>query len=81
MFRSVELDKLFSEFNVEILEKSSAGLFTTVDDFENARLEKVRLEDSEMWNLIIKKEIEFTKYPGTLDCGMNIIYVIKKLEG
>ncbi len=79
MFRSRELDKLFSEFNVEVIEKSSAGLLTMVDDFENARLAKVRQEDSEMWDLIVEKEIEFTKYPGTLDCGMNIIYVIKKL--
>jgi len=78
LFRSVELDELFSSFNVEVIEKSSAGLMTTVDDFENARLEKVRLEDSEMWDLIVQKEIEFTKYPGTLDCGMNIIYVLKK---
>ncbi|HCQ88882.1 MAG TPA: class I SAM-dependent methyltransferase, partial [Clostridium sp.] len=36
-------------------------------------------QDKEFWELLIRKEIEFTKLPGTLDCGMNIIYVIEKL--
>jgi hypothetical protein len=42
------------------------------DALENAR------QDKEFWELIVKQEIEFTKLQGTLDCGMNIIYVIEK---
>jgi hypothetical protein len=27
--------------------------------------------------LIVKQEIEFTKLQGTLDCGINIIYIVE----
>lgn len=75
MMRSAELDALFAEFPVKVQERSSAGLFTQAGDsaIENAR------NDEEYWKLIIEKEIAFTKLQGTLDCGMNIIYVVRKL--
>ena len=75
MMRSAEMDALFSEFPVSVQERSSAGLFTQAGDsaIENAR------NDKEYWKLIIEKEIAFTKLQGTLDCGMNIIYVVRKL--
>lgn len=75
MMRSSELDALFSQFPVEVVERSAAGLYSHGGDeaLENAR------NDKELWELIVQKEIEFTKLPGTLDCGMNIIYVVKKL--
>ena len=75
MMRSAEMDDLFSQFSVEIMEKSAAGLFTQAGDLaiENAR------GDEEFWQLIVEREIAFTKLPGTLDCGMNIIYVMKKV--
>jgi len=74
MMRSTEMDALFAEFPVRVLEKSSAGLFTQAGD---AALENAR-RDKELWELIIEKEIAFTKLQGTLDCGMNIIYVVQK---
>ncbi|MEK3877817.1 class I SAM-dependent methyltransferase [Paenibacillus sp. FSL M7-0420] len=75
MMRSSELDALLAQFPVNILERSSAGLYTQAGD---AALENAR-NDPEFWKLMIKKEIAFTKLPGTLDCGMNIIYVVRKL--
>ncbi|MCL2664025.1 MAG: class I SAM-dependent methyltransferase [Defluviitaleaceae bacterium] len=74
MMKSAELDDLFAAFPVTVLERSSAGLYTQAGDaaIENAR------GDKEMWELLIEKEIEFTKLPGTLDCGMNIIYVVRR---
>lgn len=74
MMRSSEMDNLFAQFPVEIKERSSAGLFTQAGDsaLENAR------NDKELWELIVEKEIQFTKMSGTLDCGMNIIYVTQK---
>ncbi len=74
MMRSSEMDELFSHFPVHVLERSSAGLFSQSGDvaLENAR------NDREFWELIVEKELAFTKMPGTLDCGMNIIYVIEK---
>ncbi len=74
MMRSSEMDALFADFPVAIKERSSAGLYTQAGDtaLENAR------QDKELWKLLIEKEIAFTKLQGTLDCGMNIIYVVKK---
>ena len=75
MMRSAEMDALFAQFPVRVQERSSAGLFTQAGDsaIENAR------NDKEFWKLIVEKEIAFTKLQGTLDCGMNIIYVVQKM--
>lgn len=75
IMRSDQMNDLFNQFPVEIIERSSAGLFTQAGDeaLENAR------NDKEFWELIVEKEIQFTKLEGTLDCGMNIIYVVKKI--
>ncbi|ETT69706.1 methyltransferase type 12 [Paenibacillus sp. FSL R7-277] len=75
MMRSSELDALFAQFPVNILERSSAGLYTQAGD---AALENARA-DQEFWKLLVEQEIAFTKLPGTLDCGMNLIYVVRKL--
>lgn len=75
MMRSSELDELFSKFPVSVIERSSAGLYTQAGDtaIENAR------QDKEFWKLVVENEIAFTKMQGTLDCGMNIIYVVEKI--
>jgi ubiquinone/menaquinone biosynthesis C-methylase UbiE len=75
MMRSTEMDALFAQFPVRIQERSSAGLFTQAGD---SALEKAR-NDKDFWKLIVEKELAFTKLQGTLDCGMNIIYVVQKL--
>jgi len=75
MMTSKDLDALFQGKPVKILEKSSAGLFMHSQEETLTRAK----QDSEFWELLIRKEIEFTKLPGTLDCGMNIIYVVEKL--
>ena len=74
IMRSAEMDALFAQFPLAVMEKSSAGLFSQSGD---DALEKAR-NDSELWELIVEKEIEFTKLSGTLDCGMNIIYAARK---
>ncbi|MCK6073257.1 class I SAM-dependent methyltransferase [Paenibacillus silvae] len=75
MMRSTELDALFASFSVRVQERSSAGLYTQAGD---SALDHAR-NDPEFWKLIVEKEIEFTKLPGTLDAGMNLIYVVQKL--
>jgi hypothetical protein len=75
MMTSKDLDAVFERKQVKILEKSSAGLFM---HSKEETLCKAK-QDKAFWELLIRKEIEFTKLPGTLDCGMNIIYVIEKL--
>ena len=75
IMRSDQMDALFEHFPLNVVEKSSAGLYTQAG---NEALENAR-KDKEFWELLVKKEIEFTKLPGTLDSGMNIIYVVQKL--
>ncbi|MBB6020250.1 ubiquinone/menaquinone biosynthesis C-methylase UbiE [Paenibacillus sp. JGP012] len=75
MMRSTELDALLALFPVRVQERSSAGLYTQAGD---SALDHAR-NDPEFWKLIVEKEIEFTKLPGTLDAGMNLIYVVQKL--
>jgi hypothetical protein len=35
--------------------------------------------DGELWDLLLSKEIEFSKDPAYLNCGANLIYVVRKL--
>ncbi len=56
------------------MKKSSAGLFA---HSKEEALNQAKI-DTDFWDLLIEKEIEFTKRPTTLDCGMNIIYVVEK---
>lgn len=74
MMTSDQVNSLLSPFPVEVIERSSAGLYTQAGDFdlENAR------KDRDFWQLLVEQEIKFTKMPGTLDSGMNMIYVVKK---
>lgn len=74
MMRSSEMDALFARFPLDILERSAAGLFTQAGDLA---LESAR-QDAAFWKLIVEKEVAWTKLPGTLDCGMNIIYAARK---
>lgn len=75
LMRSDQMNELFNQFPVKVIERSSAGLYTQSG---NEALEKAR-NDKEFWELIVEKEIQFTKLPGTLDCGMNLIYVVQKI--
>ncbi len=75
MLKACDLDKLFQRENVRILEKRAAGLFALA---ESEALKGAR-NDDELWPLILEKELAWSKLPGTLDCGANIIYVARKL--
>jgi hypothetical protein len=74
MMRSSELDALFADLPVQIKERSAAGLFSQAGD---SALEKAR-QDPQFWQLLVEQEIALSKLPGTLDSGMNIIYVVEK---
>jgi hypothetical protein len=66
---------LFDGLNVQILEKRAAGIFSMAGE---EALDQAKA-DKELWEVILGKEIEFSKNPACLDCGANIIYVVKKL--
>lgn len=75
MMKSSELDALFEGQNVQIIEKRAAGIFSLAGEEALAQAKA----DPELWELILRKEIEFSKDPAYLNCGANLIYVLRKL--
>jgi ubiquinone/menaquinone biosynthesis C-methylase UbiE len=75
MMNSGDLDALFENQNVQFIEKRAAGIFSLAG--EDA-LNKAKA-DPELWELLLKKEIEFSKDPAHLNCGANLVYVVRKL--
>jgi hypothetical protein len=75
MMRSTDLDTLFESQNVQVIEKRAAGIFSLAgeDALNQARM------DQELWELLLRQEIAFSKDPSYLNCGANLIYVVKKL--
>jgi ubiquinone/menaquinone biosynthesis C-methylase UbiE len=76
MMTSNDLDTLFKNLDVQIIEKRAAGIFSLAGD---DALNQVKA-DQELWDLILSKEVEFSKNPAYLECGANIIYVVRKLQ-
>ena len=74
MMKSSDLDALFENRNVQIIEKRAAGIFSLSDD---EALNQAKT-DQELWDTLLSKEIEFSKDPAYLDCGANLIYVVRK---
>jgi ubiquinone/menaquinone biosynthesis C-methylase UbiE len=75
LLSSSDLDALLDNQNVEIIEKRAAGIFSLAGD---DALNQAKA-DPELWDLLLSEEIEFSKNPAYLDCGANLIYVVKKL--
>jgi ubiquinone/menaquinone biosynthesis C-methylase UbiE len=75
MMKSNDLDSLFENQKVQILEKRAACIFSLAGD---DALEQAKA-DPELWDLLLNKEIEFSKDPAYLNCGANLIYVVRKL--
>jgi len=75
MMNSIEFDSLFDGLNVQIIEKRAAGIFSMAGE---EALDQAKA-DKELWELILRKEIEFSKNPSCLGCGANMIYIIKKV--
>lgn len=75
MMKSSELNALFEGQKVQIIEKRAAGIFSLAgeDALNQAKA------DPELWDLLLSKEIEFSKDPAYLNCGANLIYVVRKL--
>jgi ubiquinone/menaquinone biosynthesis C-methylase UbiE len=75
MMTGAELDARFEGHNIEFVERRAAGIFSLAGD---AALEQAKA-DRELWDLILEKELEFSKNSAYLNCGANLIYVVKKM--
>ena len=74
MMTSFDVDELLRNVEVDVVERRAPGLLGMAG--EDA-LNEV-FEDAELWDLVVEREIAWSKYPGTLDLGDNILYVIRK---
>jgi ubiquinone/menaquinone biosynthesis C-methylase UbiE len=75
MMKSSDLDALFASQNIQIIEKRAAGIFSLAGEEALAQAKA----DHELWHLLLCKEVEFSKDPAYLNCGANLIYVVRKL--
>jgi len=75
MMKSNDLDALFESPNIQVIEKRAAGIFSMARE---VALDQAKA-DKELWELILNKEIEFSKDPACLDCSANIIYIVRKI--
>ena len=74
MMTSADVDALLGNEEVDVVERRAAGVLGMAgEDALNA----VR-EDDELWALVVERELAWSKLPGTLDLGDNIVYVIRK---
>ena len=74
MMRAREVDALFHDEPVEVVERRAAGLLALAG--EEALNDAA--EDEDLWRLLLEKELEYSKNPAALDCGLNLIYVIRR---
>ena len=74
MMTSTDVDRLLAGEPVDVVEKRAAGVLGMAGE---AALDAVR-EDGDLWNLVVERELAWSKLPGMLDVGDNIVYVIRK---
>ena len=74
MMTSADVDGLLGGEAVDVVERRAAGVLGMAGE---AALDAVR-EDDELWALVVERELAWSKLPGTLDVGDNIVYVIRK---
>ena len=74
MMTSADLDALLADESIEIVEKRATGLLSVAAE---EALTDVR-KDNELWDLIVERELAWSKLPGALDLGSNIVYVVRK---
>lgn len=74
MMTCADLDALLIDEDIEIVEKRATGLMSLADE---EALTDVR-KDAELWQLIVERELAWSRLPGALDLGSNIVYVLRK---
>ncbi|MDE0452903.1 MAG: class I SAM-dependent methyltransferase [Gammaproteobacteria bacterium] len=74
MMTSADIDALLADEAVHVVEKRAAGVLGMAGE---EALNAVRKDDG-LWSLIVERELAWSKLPGTLDLGDNIVYVFRK---
>lgn len=74
MMTSADVDALLDFDSVEIVERRAAGLLGMAGEEE---LNAVKA-DQDLWNLVVERELAWSRLPGAIDLGDNILYVVRK---
>lgn len=74
MMTSVDVDALLDLDSVETVEKRAAGVLGMAGEEE---LNAVKA-DQDLWNLVVERELAWSRLPGAIDLGDNILYVVRK---
>lgn len=74
MMTCADFDTLLIDEDIEIVEKRATGLLSLADEEALTGVCK----DDELWQLIVERELAWSKLPGALDLGSNIVYVLRK---
>lgn len=74
MMTSVDVDALLDLDSVEIVERRAAGLLGMAGEEE---LNAVKA-DQDLWNLVVERELAWSRLSGAIDLGDNILYVVRK---
>ncbi|MBT5873451.1 MAG: class I SAM-dependent methyltransferase [Candidatus Latescibacteria bacterium] len=77
MMRSDELDALCDDLPATIIEKRAAGLLALAGE----EALEVAAQDPDLWQLLLDRELAYSKQPGSLDLGANLLYVLEKESG
>ncbi len=76
MMTCADVDSLLKNEEIEIVERRAPGLLSLAPE---EALTQVR-QDDELWELLVERELAWSRLPGTSDLGTNIIYVLRKSE-
>ena len=76
MMTCTDLDSLLKNEDIEIVERRAPGLLSLAPE---EALAQVR-EDDELWEVLVDRELAWSRLPGASDLGTNIIYVARKSE-
>ncbi len=74
MMTSADLDALLDDEEVDVIEKRATGLLSLASEDALADIRN----DEELWDLLVQRELAWSKLPGALDLGTNIVYVVRK---
>ena len=76
MMKAKEVEELLNHEPVEVVEKRAAGLLALAG--EEALNDAA--EDEKLWQLLLEKELDYSRNPAVLDCGLNLLYVLRRKE-
>ena len=74
MMTSFDVDELLHNVAVDVVERRAPGLLGLAGE---EALNDVH-EDVELWDLLVERELAWSKLPESLNLGDNILYVIRK---